>query len=165
MNATPPTSPQAIEEALKQAYVFSKVDQAQLSLVAGIAEWISMPPQSAVVREGDVCHSLYVLANGRLVVKEAVTKDSELIIARIAQGDVVGELGFLTHQTASATVRADTQSDLVRLGYDQLRLLFKQNPDLDLKFHKELVNTLAERVRKSNQAFRNAVLSGAMGRV
>jgi len=165
MNATPPTSTQAIEEALKQAYVFSQADAAQISLVAGIAEWISLPPQSPVVREGDVCHSLYVLANGRLVVKEAVTKDSELIIARIAQGDVVGELGFLTHQTASATVRADTQSDLVRLGYDQLRALFNQNPDLDLKFHKELVNTLAERVRKSNQAFRNAVLSGAMGRV
>ena len=165
MNASTTANSQAIEAALKQAYVFSGADPAQISMIAEIAEWISLPPQSAVVREGDVCHSLYVLTSGRLVVKEAVTKDSELIIARITQGDVVGELGFLTHQTASATVRADSQSDLVRLGYDPLRTLFQQNPDLDLKFHKELVNTLADRVRKSNQAFRNAVLSGAMGRV
>jgi CRP/FNR family cyclic AMP-dependent transcriptional regulator len=165
MATSSPEQVQAIEAALKQAYVFSKADPAEIGLLAETAEWVSLPTQSLVVREGDITHSLYILVSGKLIVKEAVTENSELIIARITPGDVVGEIGFLTRPTASATVRTEGPVELIRLGYDSLRAVFSQNPGLELKFYSELLVILAERIRKSNQALRNALLSGAMGRL
>jgi CRP-like cAMP-binding protein len=160
-----PATAQCIATALRQSYVFSQMSDDEMALLVGAAEWKSHPQLEVILREGQACDALYILASGRLVVKEAVSEEGELIIARIKPGDVVGEMAFLSQQVASATVRTDGAADLVRLEYLKLRELLAANPMLELKFFRALVCTLSERLRKGNQDLRRALLGSALGRL
>jgi CRP/FNR family cyclic AMP-dependent transcriptional regulator len=164
MSAHTPEQMQAIEVALMEAYVFNKAAPEEVIALVEVAEWVSLPPQALVVKEGAPSNSLFVLARGKLVVKEFVSGTAELVIARITPGDVVGELGFVDQQVASASVRSDGPADLVRLGYAELNAAFERHPGLELKFFRELIRTLAERVRKSNQILRSSIMSSAVSR-
>jgi CRP-like cAMP-binding protein len=152
-------SPDAIKAALRRAYPFHKAPAADIETLADHSEWITFADKQVVLKEGENCRSLYILARGKLVVKEAVTQNMELIIARITPGDVVGEIGFIDRKPASATVRADGNCELVRLDYLTLKELFDSHPDLERSFFRELSKTLAERLRSSNLALRRSMLS------
>ncbi|HSH94282.1 MAG TPA: cyclic nucleotide-binding domain-containing protein [Roseimicrobium sp.] len=155
---------QAIEAALQQAYIFSKLSPAELMLVSGVAQWVTFTQPSQLTKEGKPCDSMYVLAKGRLVVKEAITTDSELVIARMAPGDVVAELGFVDGQPASATVRTDGPVELVKIGYAEFRSLLAANPALETTFYRELVQMLGNRIRNSNRSLRQTLLGSMISR-
>lgn len=149
----------AIKAALRRAYPFHKAPAGDIETLAENSEWVTLPDKHVVLKEGENCRSLYVLARGKLVVKEAVTQNMELIIARITPGDVVGEVAFIDRKPASATVRADGSCELVRLDYLTLKELFDNHPDLERSFFRELCKTLADRLRASNLALRRSMLS------
>jgi CRP-like cAMP-binding protein len=159
MKTQPIGSPEAIKAALKRAYLFSKVGSVEIDAISGMAEWASVPDKTVLVKEGENSRSLYVLAKGKLVVKETVTQNMELIIARITPGDVVGEVGFVDKKPASATVRADGPCEMVRLDYLSLKDLFEQRPELERAFYRDLCRTLAERLRAGNAALRRSMLN------
>jgi CRP-like cAMP-binding protein len=165
MTNTADQQTELIPVALKKAYVFSHATPEEITAVAMVAQWISLAPQTQIVKEGQVCDSLYVLAGGRLVVKEAVSGNMELVIARITPGDLVGELGFIDRQGASASVRSDGPADVVRLSYDGVRSVFNLHPALETKFLKELVHIMAARVRRGNAGLRETLLGTSISRL
>lgn len=154
----------SIADALRQTYVFAKAAPEDLDALVAVAEWETHPAKSALVTEGDRPRSLFVLARGRLVVKESITATSELIIARIDPGDVVGEIGFFDGKPASASVRTDEPSQIVRIDHGALNALFKERPSLEVAFYRAIVNTLTQRLRNSNQIIRASLTSGMMPR-
>ncbi len=154
-----------IQAALKQACVFVRATPEEIAALTEIAEWISLANQSLILREGQPADSIHVLASGRLAVKEVISGDMELVLARITPGDLVGELGFLESKGASASVRTDGPAELVRLSYVGLKDVFRDHPALETKFFWELVRVLAERIRKTNTHLRSALLGGAVTRV
>lgn len=99
------------------------------------------------------------------MVKEIITGDAELIIARITPGDVVGEMSMVDSKTASATVTTDGPSELVRLSYSGLTNLFQESPALELIFQRALVGTLVDRMRKTNNVLRSIVGGGILSRL
>jgi len=152
-------SQEAVKAALRRAYLFQKISATDIDVLAEHAEWTALTDKTVVLKEGENCRSLFVLARGKLIVKEAVTQNMELIIARITPGDVVGEVGFVDRKPASATVRADGACELVRLDYLTLKELFETRPELERGFYRELCKTLGERLRASNMALRRSMLS------
>lgn len=155
----------SIKAALSQAYVFTKATEEDLQSLVQIAQWETLPAKSVLLNEGDATRSLFVLAKGRLVVKEAITPTSDLIIARIQAGDVVGELGLFDGKPASASVRADELSTVVRLDHVAVRTLFAVRPALELVFIREITRTLTQRLRNSNQIIRASLSSVMMPHV
>jgi CRP-like cAMP-binding protein len=156
---------QAIQTALKQACVFTDATPEEVEALTEIAEWISLPAQTLILREGYPSDSIHILANGKLAVKEVISGDMELVIARMTPGDLVGELGFLESKGASASVRTDGPAQLVRLSYVRLKDVFHRHPALETRFFKELARVLAERVRKTNSHLRSALQGSAVTRV
>lgn len=156
---------ESIRSALKQACVFAGASEGEIEALTEIAEWASLPTQTLILREGQPADSIHVLANGKLAVKEVISGDMELVVARMTPGDLVGELGFLESKGASASVRTDGPAELVRLSYVNLKDVFRNHPALETKFFKELARVLAERVRKTNGHLRSALLGSAVSRV
>ncbi len=153
-----------ISDALRQAYVFAKASPEDLDALVQVSEVDSLAPKSALVTEGQCATALFVLAKGRLVVKESITPTSELIIARIDPGDVVGEIGFFDGKPASASVRTDEPSQVVRIEHAALKTLFKERPSLEVVFYRAVVSTLTARLRNSNQIIRASLTSAMMPR-
>ncbi len=68
-----------------------------------------------VIREGEPGGSFFLLARGQVEVTKRVG-DDELVLARLRDGAVFGEMALATDQARTATVRARTHLDLLELS-------------------------------------------------
>jgi CRP/FNR family transcriptional regulator, cyclic AMP receptor protein len=94
-----------------------------------------------VLQEGERDRALYVLVDGRL---EGPGVD-------LAPVTTVGELGFLDGGPHAATLRAVTDGELLRLGWDAFEALFAREPLLARDVLVDLGRILAARLRGSGR--------------
>ena len=91
---------------------------------------------AAIVREGEAADALYVLVSGRArVVKRGVNGD-DVPLNVLRAGDTFGEMALLDRTTRTATVRASSEVEVLRLDravFDELLVTWP-----DLKKHLEL---------------------------
>ena len=104
-----------------------------------------------VLRAGEIDRALYVLAKGRLEVLLAAPGGGLRPIATIDGGSVVGEVAFLDGGPRSATIRAVTDCELMRLGFEEFEVLGAHYPELGRAILIDLGRILAVRLRQMNE--------------
>lgn len=83
-----------------------------------------------VVREGDHGSSFYVILKGTLEVLRKMRDRAPLVIGELKSGQFFGELSLLTGESRSATIRAVTDSELLRLEKQDFKEILERHPDL-----------------------------------
>ncbi len=117
-----------IKRLLAGIELFAPLDDSSLSKLAAASEPLHLARGEILVREGEAPDALYVVASGRL--HATVTKeDTELPVGEIGRGELVGEMGILTDEVRSATVRALRDSYLVRFAKDMFVTFLREQPD------------------------------------
>ncbi|HVN77248.1 MAG TPA: mechanosensitive ion channel family protein [Thermoanaerobaculaceae bacterium] len=110
-------------DALELCDLFAGLPESALKLLAGTARWQEFAPGETVVREGEASRAMFVIARG-----EAVVDRGGAEIARVGEGEVFGEMAFLSGEPRAATVRAGTAMSVVEIDTHALRaLLFHQS--------------------------------------
>ena len=82
-----------------------------------------------VIAPGEIDQSLYIVTSGSLevvVVRRRLFKDERLAV--VGTGGVIGEMSFVDGRPRSALVRALTDVQLLRLGYDSFKVLAAKAP-------------------------------------
>lgn len=136
-----PAHPEAaarIYEVLSRHPLFAGLPEDAVAALAASARWLVFEPGEAVVREGDASQALYVVAEG----SASVTANG-LELARLAAGEVFGEMALLSGQPRAATVRAASPLTVVEVDARALHAL--------LAHHEELAEELAERMASRQQ--------------
>jgi CRP-like cAMP-binding protein len=87
-------------------------------------------PGEVVVRKGDASLAMFVVEGGSLAVE--VPRDSGGVaeVAQLAAGECFGEMGLLTGEARSATVRAKTLCDLVVIDHDAFHDVLAAHPEV-----------------------------------
>jgi small-conductance mechanosensitive channel/CRP-like cAMP-binding protein len=88
-------------------------------------------PGELVVRKGEPSREMFVVERGSLAVE--IPRDNGAPAAEVAQlgpGDCFGEMGLLTGEPRSATVRAKTLCDLVAIDYDAFHDVLASHPEV-----------------------------------
>jgi small-conductance mechanosensitive channel/CRP-like cAMP-binding protein len=83
----------------------------------------------AIVRKGDASVELFVIERGSVVV-ELPREGGVTEIAQLGAGDCFGEMGLLTGEARTATVRAKTRCDLVVLDHDAFHGVLASHPEV-----------------------------------
>lgn len=104
---------------------------------------MTLKPGDEMTRQGSVGREAFVILSG----VASVIKDGAEV-ARLGPGDHVGELSLLDGGPRSATVRAETDMDLLVLSKPAFNAVLDEVPTLA---HKLLVS-MAERLRESEQS-------------
>lgn len=113
-------------------------DQVREILKAG--NLIKVRRGKAMVTEGDIDDSFYIILSGRA----AVQKDKKNI-ALIGRGECFGEMSYLSGQARAATVRAETDCILLRIS----AMLLDRSPEsMQILFLRTFAKTLIRRLRK-----------------
>lgn len=99
-----------------------------------------------LVKEGEDSNALYWLVEGRLEVLKKV-QDIYIQVNVIEAGELVGELAFLDQKPRSATVKALTDCQLVKLEYKEFQEMLAAQP----KWMKKILLTLTKKVRKLSE--------------
>lgn len=124
--------------ALRAAPLFASLSADALLPVAALCHQVDLARNQVLFEAGEVGDALFVIVSGAVRVMRG-----DQLIARLGQGECVGEMGALDLEPRSATVAADEPSRLIRLERNDLMDLLTDYPEL----MRGLAQMLVERIR------------------
>lgn len=111
-----------------------------------MAEGKKVAKDTYLFREGDAPDAMYIVKSGGLVVTK--TKGaSEVILAEVKPGAMVGEMAIFDKKPRSANVKASKDTEVIALPYDGLA----QQMDLLPVWVKAIMKTMNENLREANK--------------
>lgn len=98
---------------LKSVNLFSRVPDDALAELAGVLTEIRVPAGATIVEKGEAGSSLFIIVSGRVTVL-----NGSQVLNTLGERDVFGELSLLDTEPRSATIRAETDTSLLRLDQE-----------------------------------------------
>ena len=133
-------------EAVKRLPLFSGLQPNQAALILRVCERRNLASGETLCQFGDRSDQMYILLSGSL----SVRTEDDTQIATISPLAPVGEMGMFTDEPRSATVVAAEDSALFVLGKYQLEGMMRKNKDIEVTVSRNVIATLAARIRQSN---------------
>jgi CRP/FNR family cyclic AMP-dependent transcriptional regulator len=103
--------------------------------------------------QGDSSDALYVVQKGRIAIATQSGDGRESVLAVLEDGALFGELPLFDDDPRSADARALTNTTVIELGYEPVRNMLRERPELLWI----LVRLLVQRLRTTNEALEDAV--------
>jgi CRP/FNR family cyclic AMP-dependent transcriptional regulator len=128
-------------EHLTAVPLFSALSKKELQLVAKQAQPVHVPAGKAIVTEGAAGADFFVILDGQARVDRHGQK-----VAELGPGGFFGDLALLDRAPRNATVIAETDMELAKLGQRGFDQLLDESPG----FAKKLLAGLARRLRQED---------------
>jgi CRP/FNR family transcriptional regulator, cyclic AMP receptor protein len=103
--------------------------------------------------QGDPSTELFVVVDGNIAIATKSTDGRESLVAVMEAGGLFGELGLFDDGPRSADARALTPASVVALGFEHVREVLREQPELLWI----VVRLLALRLRATDEALADAV--------
>ena len=97
-------------------------------------------------REGDAPDAMYIIKSGALAVTKA-KGNSEIILAQIGPGAMVGEMALFDMKPRSANVKATKDTEVIALPYESLTKQMEQLP----VWVRAIMKNMNENLREANK--------------
>src|SRR5262249_4381525 len=111
---------------------------------------LEVHPGQIIAREGDPADSMHFILDGRVGIM--VNADSALVCVRsLGPHTTIGEMGLITRQPRSATMRAELVSVLYELSASAYERIKRENPALSHALLIYSVAVMAERLSFANR--------------
>jgi CRP-like cAMP-binding protein len=131
-------------EVLRRVPLFSGIESSKLKLLAYTSDSVTYHEGQVLFRKGDRGDAAYVILNGEAEV--SVTTDAgDIPVARLKDGDFVGEIAILCDIPRTATVTALSELKTLRINKDRFLELLAQFPEIAI----EMTRTLADRLSRT----------------
>jgi CRP-like cAMP-binding protein len=118
-----------------------------INLFRNDAHAFSVPPGTAVFRDGEAGDSMYGVIAGEI----EIVKHGNLI-ETIGPGGIIGEMALVDHSPRSADAVARTEVRLARIDAPRFEHLVANHPTFAL----QVMSVMAERLRRVNEEPRRA---------
>jgi CRP-like cAMP-binding protein len=129
---------------LRKLKFFHDFSQAEISEVQKASTWQNCVGGEEIVREGDMEDRFYVVVAGTCAVER-----NGRAVGQIGTGDCFGESSYLPGARRAATVRADGNVTILRVG---ATLLEQASANCQLRFNRVFLRSLIERLQSSEKA-------------
>jgi CRP-like cAMP-binding protein len=140
-----PLVPIQIKMALSRCPIFEGFDQDDFQRLIEKVSAGRYPIGHPIVLSGDRADSMFIVALGRLAVIADVAGELHEV-ASLTPGQCFGELPLAGgEETRAASIVADTQATVLRIGYDDLREATSWRPQTRETFEANLARLVLER--------------------
>jgi CRP/FNR family cyclic AMP-dependent transcriptional regulator len=119
------------------------VDVSKISRLLGVIDLVSIRRGDFLFQEGDAADALYIIKSGIV----QVIGEAGLIYERVGEGGIVGELAIVDEGTRSASVRAESRADLIKVDVPGFLNLVASDPAFSL----EVMRVMSRRLRAMNR--------------
>lgn len=144
-------------QMLKRVPFFSEMEPAKLKLLAFASDRVSYHSGDVLFRQGDVGDAAYVLLTGKVDVL-IDSPAGQIKLTEMTGNAIVGEIAILCDSVRTATVRASTNVEALRIGKEQFFKLMSDFPDVTIKVMRVLAERLTQTTAELSKA-RTAVKS------
>jgi len=140
--------------------IFHQLNDEELALFREKFEKISIPAGDYVFRENEMGDSLYIVEKGVVAIKRFITAGVEKNIFVANEGTVFGEFSFMDRCERSASALVEEDATLLMLKREQFDGFIAENPAAGAKLYGNFMYILVGRLRRTNDAYRDAVRWG-----
>jgi CRP-like cAMP-binding protein len=131
---------------LRQVPLFAGVSPQRLKLIAFSSERVTYRPGDILCLQGDPGDAAFVILAGRAEVQVDGPKGRSRV-AELGENAVVGEIAILCDVARTATVKALSEVEALRIGKDNFLKLLHDFPEMAI----EVVRVLADRLSRTTQ--------------
>jgi serine/threonine protein kinase len=128
---------------LRKLSFFDEFPEPEIWEVLNAAIWQEYEPDDAIIHEGEIDNSFYVIVRGEVAVRK---RDMEVDALR--EGDCFGEMGSLPGRQRSVGIRAKGQVSAIKI---RSSLIEQASKDTQLRFHRVFLNKIVERLSRANE--------------
>ncbi|GAA1174148.1 Crp/Fnr family transcriptional regulator [Ornithinimicrobium humiphilum] len=114
-----------------------------------------------VFREGDKGDSLHVIVTGKVKLARGSADGRESLLSVLGPGEMFGELSLFDPGPRLSTAYVVSNTELVSLGNDALRVFLGDHPEVAM----QMLAGLAHRLRRTNEGISDLVFTDVPGRV
>ena len=150
-----------MDNVLSQSPLFASLEpSAAASLISSLSER-RVAKGEILFHEGEPGDHLYVILDGKVKLGRASADGRESLMAILGPGEMFGELSLFDPGPRAATATALTEAQVYRLGNAELMPWLATRPEVAAA----LLQALARRLRRTNEAMADLVFSDVPGRV
>jgi len=137
--------------------VFSKLEADDWQQIFSRGEIGVYHDGEAILSQGTSNDSIYFVKIGQVRIERDINGD-KLELAALKAGSVFGEMSLLENATASASVVADGETEIVRLDGVMLEQIIQSDPSIGLRFYHSLATSLSRRLRATNKTVQDTYI-------
>lgn len=150
-----------MDGALARLPLFAALDDDAAAALNAAMSTRDLVRGHVVFHEGDTGDRLFVVLDGKVKISRSAVDGRENLLAVLGPGEMFGELSLFDPGPRTATATTITDSRLASLDHDDLRPLLLERPGVAV----HLLQALAQRLRRTNEAMADLVFSDVPGRV
>jgi CRP-like cAMP-binding protein len=138
-------------DLLRKVPLFAHLDPAKLKLLAFTSTRASFKPGQELFHQGDEGDAAYLILSGEADVV-ADTPSGEVPVATVGQNAIIGEIAILCEVPRTATVRAASQLETLKIEKEHFLRLIREFPDMSVEIMRELGQRLTRTTAELSQA-------------
>jgi len=150
-----------LEVALTNSPLFAALDSEAASSLRSSMTETRIKKGNSIFNEGDPGDKLYLVIEGKIKLSSKSPDGREAVQAVLGPGDMFGELSLFDPGPRASSAIAVTDATCAGLSHDALQPWLKQRPEVA----ESLLRSLANRLRRTNEALGDLVFSDVPGRV
>jgi CRP/FNR family transcriptional regulator, cyclic AMP receptor protein len=152
---------EALDEAIMQAPLFTALDADGAAALRSSLVERNVFKGTVLFSEGEPGDQMFVIVDGKVKLGQTSTDGRESLLAILGPSEMFGELSLFDPGPRTSTATALTDATVVALGHEQLRPWLTGRPEVAAA----LLQALARRLRRTNEAMADLVFSDVPGRV
>ena len=150
-----------MDDAFMQSPLFAALDaEGAAALRASLVER-TVAKGEVIFHEGQPGDHMYVIVEGKVKLGQTSADGRESLLGVLGPGEMFGELSLFDPGMRTSTATALTDSVVLALGHDQLTPWLTGRPEVAAA----LLQALARRIRRTNEAMADLVFADVPGRV
>lgn len=138
--------------SLQRIAMFRELEVPKLKLIAMAGQRLHYAKGDVILRQGERARSVFVVMEGEAEVVRS-TEGTDVKLAVVGPGALMGEIGVVLEQPYSATISALTKLTALQIDEATFLELLKQVPQLSMALIKEL----SRRVLVTSELYAKAV--------
>jgi CRP/FNR family transcriptional regulator, cyclic AMP receptor protein len=149
------------EDPLGGVPLFAALEYEAAAALRASMTAVTLDRGQVLFSEGAPGDRLYIVTEGKIKLGASSNDGRETLLAVLGPSEMFGELSLFDPGPRTATASALTEVRLLALGHDDLVPWLSGRPEVALK----LLQALAQRLRRTNEAMADLVFSDVPGRV
>ena len=147
----PSEASKKLVQSLQKIPLFNGMSPSHINKVLGICTRKTFPPGERLCVRGLPSDEMYILLSGQL----GILAEGNVQVAVITPVTTVGEMGVITGQPRSATVKVNRESHILVFHKKRFDLLLHDNQDLQVRIYRNIIEILSQKLVTDNIRMRD----------
>ena len=138
-------------ELLRRVPLFAQLEPAKLKLLAFTSQRMTYKTGQDLCKQGETGDAAYVIITGQADI--IIDQDGkEIAVAQVGENAVIGEIAVLCEIPRTATVRAKTDLQALKIDKEHFLRMIQEFPEMGIEVMRELADRLTTTTAELSQA-------------